>query len=238
VVKVLIIGDGAREHAIAWALARDGARVSALVKHVNPGLAELARSTGGVVRIGDYLDPAEAVRVAEEVSPDLVVVGPEEPLFRGVPDALRERGFAVFGASRRLAEVERRKDFARGLMWRHRIPGRLAYAVFRDPAEAARYAKAAGAVAIKPIRQAGGKGVRVVQGEPAYLSNAVEGIIEAGVSEAAQSLARQVLAQQSEDLAGQVEYGFRRCLGRPPSGRVKQRLLFKFLGSCFMLNGI
>lgn len=184
----MVIGDGAREHAIAWAVARSGARIHALVRHVNPGLAELARETSGRVILGNYLDPAEAVRAAEQVSPDLIIVGPEEPLFRGVSDALRERGFPVFGASRRLAEIERRKDFARGLMWRHRIPGRLAYAVFSDTAEAARYARAAGAVAIKPIRQAGGRGVRVVQSDPAYLSDAVSEIVEAGTSDVAESL--------------------------------------------------
>jgi phosphoribosylamine--glycine ligase len=165
----LVVGDGAGEHAIAWALERSGVAVGAVAGHMNPGLDEIARRTGGRIFLGPPADPAAVVRAAEEFSPDLVVVGPEEPLFAGVADALRERGFRTVGASRRLAVVEMRKDFARSLQWKYGVPGRLIYGVFKDVEEAYGFSKALGAVAIKPIRQAGGKGVRVVYGELQYL---------------------------------------------------------------------
>ncbi|ACB40822.1 phosphoribosylamine--glycine ligase [Pyrobaculum neutrophilum] len=167
--KVLIVGDGAREHAIAWALERSGVVINAVVGHRNPGIEEVARRTGGRLYLGSPTDPGTVVKAAEDSSPDLVVIGPEEPLFAGVSDALRERGFRTLGASRRLSIIEMRKDFARSLQWKYGVPGRLIYGVFKDVEEAYRFSRSVGAVAIKPIRQAGGKGVRVIYGDAAYL---------------------------------------------------------------------
>lgn len=187
--KVLVIGDGAREHAIAWGLDKSGVRIYAFMGHLNPGIAKIVKKTGGFYRIGKITDKSEAVKVAEEASPDLIVVGPEEPLFAGVSDELRSRGFAVLGAPSGGAVVEQRKDIARYLQWKYRIPGRLIYDVFSDVAEAYAFAKAIGSVAIKPVRQAGGKGVRLVYGNAKYLEGSLDEVITKGAQEAKEQLA-------------------------------------------------
>lgn len=182
--KVMIVGDGAREHAIAWGLARSGVRLHALMGHLNPGIAQLVKETGGSYKLGPPTSPTEAVKAAEEFSPDLVVIGPEEPLFAGVSDALRERGFLTLGAPSKAALIEQRKDVARQLQWKYDIAGRLIYGVFADIAEAYFFAKALGSVAIKPVRQAGGKGVKVIYGEAKYLDGALDEVIARGAQEA------------------------------------------------------
>lgn len=187
--KVLVVGDGAREHALAWSLSKSGVRVYAMGKHVNPGIKDVVKRTGGDYRLGDYLDPAQAVKTAEEISPDLVVIGPEEPLFRGVSDRLIERGFLTLGAPFKGALIEMRKDIARNIMWKYKIPGRLAFAVFKDLNEALSYIKAMGSVAIKPIRQAGGKGVRVVYSSGQYLEEAREQLARSRLADVVDALA-------------------------------------------------
>ncbi|KSW12111.1 phosphoribosylamine--glycine ligase [Pyrodictium occultum] len=174
-MKVLLVGSGGREHALAVLMARSGLepRIAVVSDKRNPGLAEAAERTGGRLYTGKPTSPADVARTAEEWSPDLVVIGPEEPLFAGVADALRERGFTVYGPGAAQARIEKDKAYARELMWRHRIPGRLRYRVFTDPREAAEYARAAGDVAVKPARQAGGRGVRVFAEPMEHLGSAV-----------------------------------------------------------------
>ncbi|MEM0249053.1 MAG: phosphoribosylamine--glycine ligase [Ignisphaera sp.] len=171
-LKVLIIGSGGREHAIAKLIKRSGLgpRIFVAMDYRNPGLEREASETGGKWFIAPTTSPEKIVGVAEEVSPDLIVVGPEEPQFAGVTDALRNKGFTVFGASMRCAEIEKSKVFARTLMWKYGIEGRLYFKAFADVEEARKFIEFAGDVVIKPARQAGGKGVKVVRDTQAYLS--------------------------------------------------------------------
>jgi phosphoribosylamine--glycine ligase len=171
-VKVLLVGSGCREHALAKLVLRStqGPRLYVASDHVNPGLLREAESSGGRLFVVNTTDPQRVARVAKEVSPDLVVVGPEEPQFAGVVDVLRDGGYAVFGASSRCSLIERSKVFARTLMWKYGIPGRLYFRAFRSLEEASEFLRFAGDVVIKPARQAGGKGVRVIRDTRAYLA--------------------------------------------------------------------
>jgi len=171
-VRVLLVGSGGREHALAKLLLRSTREPKLYVAsdYANPGLLREAESSGGRLYTVSTTDPQMVAKVAEEVSPDLVVVGPEEPQFAGVVDVLRDKGYAVFGASSRCSLIERSKVFARTLMWKYGIPGRLYFKAFRSLEEAAEFLRFAGDVVVKPARQAGGKGVRVVRDTRAYLS--------------------------------------------------------------------
>ena len=170
-MKVLIVGDGGREHALGLMISRSSEEpvIYVAASHRNPGLLKLAEGSRGKLYLTNVLDPASVAKVAEDVSPDLIVIGPEEPQFHGVVDELRERGFTVFGATSKLARIEMSKAFARELMWKYRIPGRLAYRAFDSVEEALEYMEMAGDVVIKPARQAGGKGVKVLADTQAYL---------------------------------------------------------------------
>ncbi len=172
-MKVLLVGDGAREHAIAEALARSPQepKIYALCSHANPGIKRICEATGGSIIKGKPTSPTDAVKAAKESGAELVVVGPEEPLFHGVADAIEaELGLPVFGAKSRLAEIERSKVWMRRLLWKYNIPGRLAFRAFKRLDEALEYLKHAGNVALKPARQAGGKGVKVIADLQAYLA--------------------------------------------------------------------
>ena len=171
-MKVLIVGSGGREHALAKLIRRSvlEPRIFVAMDYRNPGLEKEASETGGKWFVVKTTSPKDVAKVAEEVSPDLVVIGPEEPQFSGVTDHLREKGFTVFGASSKCAEIEKSKVFARTLMWKYGIEGRLYFKAFRDIEEARKFIEFAGDVVIKPARQAGGKGVKVVRDTQAYLS--------------------------------------------------------------------
>ncbi len=173
--KVLIVGDGAREHALAarLSLSVHEPRISALVMHENPGIKRIVEKTGGEL-IKSRLDPNGLINAVDRVNPDIVVIGPEEPQFAGVADKAIELGIPTFGGvPKLLAMIEQSKAFARTLMWKYRIPGRIAFRAFRDINEALQYVSSAGSVAIKPARQSGGKGVRVFWDRQAYLRDSL-----------------------------------------------------------------
>ncbi len=172
-VKVLLVGEASREHAIADALARSikEPRLYAVMKNRNPGITRLCEQTKGDVYLGSFTDPKVVVDAASKFNVDLVFIGPEEPLFRGVADALVEAGFPCVGALKAAAEVEMSKAFMRRLMWKYSIPGRLRFKAFKNVEDAIAYVSAyAESIALKPARQAGGKGVKVIADLQVYLS--------------------------------------------------------------------
>ena len=127
-MKVLVVGSGGREHALAWALARSAALTELHAAPGNPGIATVARC-----HPARSDDPASLVPLAAELRVDLVVVGPEAPLVAGLADELRHRGIAVFGPSAAAARLEGSKAFAKGVMEAAGVPSARTLAVARPP---------------------------------------------------------------------------------------------------------
>ena len=155
-MKVLLVGGGGREHALAWKLAQSQ-RLRALVAAPgNPGIAALADCAP--VKDGAV---DELVALAWRERPDLVVVGPELPLSLGLADRLRAAGLSVFGPSQAAARIESSKAFAKDLMARHGIPT-AAFHVFTRAEAARAYCRELGApVVVKTDGLAAGKGAIV-----------------------------------------------------------------------------
>ncbi len=153
-VKVLLVGGGAREHALAWKLTHDDPSLELLVAPGNPGIAPHGRCVA--IKTTDV---AGLVALARDEQPDLTVVGPEAPLAAGLGDAFREHRLPVFGPTAAAARIESSKAFAKALMVDARVPTARAERHVR-PEEAKRAARAMGApVVIKASGLAAGKGV-------------------------------------------------------------------------------
>jgi len=167
-MKLLVIGSGGREHALAWRLAQNP-RVSRV--YVAPGNAGTAHEEG-LYNVNLNSIP-EWLKFAHEEQIHLTVVGPEAPLAAGVVDAFQAAGLKIFGPSQRAAQLEASKDFAKQFMVRHGIPT-AKYATFHNATEAHAYIDANGApIVIKADGLAAGKGV-VVAMTLAEAHNAIE----------------------------------------------------------------
>jgi phosphoribosylamine---glycine ligase len=127
-VRVLVVGSGGREHALAWSLSRSAGLDELHAAPGNPGIAELAHCHP--VRADDQ---AALVSLALELRIDLVVVGPEAPLVAGLGDELRHRGIAVFGPSAAAARIEGSKSFAKEVLDAAGVPTAETLPVARPP---------------------------------------------------------------------------------------------------------
>jgi phosphoribosylamine--glycine ligase len=125
-MRVLIVGGGGREHAIAWKVAQSPKLTQLYCLPGNPGIAEIATCLPGSAN-----DIAAVVAAVEANDIDLTIVGPEEPLCLGLADALRQRGRQVFGPTAAAAAIEGSKAFAKQLMLKHGIPT-ASYQVFEE----------------------------------------------------------------------------------------------------------
>ncbi len=155
-MKLLVIGSGGREHALAWRLTQNP---NVQRVYVAPGNAGTAHEDG-LVNV-DITAIPELLKFAIAEKIYLTVVGPEAPLAAGVVDAFQAAGQRIFGPTRRAAQLESSKDFAKQFMVRHKIPTSK-YATFTNAAEARAYVEREGApIVIKADGLAAGKGVVV-----------------------------------------------------------------------------
>jgi phosphoribosylamine--glycine ligase len=161
-LNVLLVGNGAREHAIAEALVRSQQRprLFSYMKANNPGIAELSAE----VRHGGYGDREAVVDFARSMRADFAVIGPEDPLNAGVVDALSAAGIPAVGPTQSLARLETSKSFTRDLLQKYGIPGNVPFRVFTSLSGIAEFMAALPEVVVKPDGLTGGKGV-MVQGD-------------------------------------------------------------------------
>jgi phosphoribosylamine--glycine ligase len=157
-MKLLIVGNGGREHALLWRLRRDAPGADFFFTAGNAGMEELAEPLA--------LKPTDApglLSLARARGVDLTVVGPEGPLAAGIADAFAEAGLAVFGPRRAAAEIESSKAFAKAFMARHGIPT-APYRVFTDAEAADAWLRAGeGPIVVKASGLLGGKGALVCE---------------------------------------------------------------------------
>lgn len=174
-MKVLVIGSGAREHALVHALALDPAVTAVYAAPGNPGIAAEAR----VCEV-DPLDPSAVAELAVELEADLVIIGPEAPLVAGVADAVRARGIPVFGPDAAAARLEGSKAFAKEIMAAAGVPTAKARVCTSEAELHAALAEFGAPYVVKDDGLAAGKGVVVTDDLAAALAHGVS-CLEGGV---------------------------------------------------------
>lgn len=181
-MKVLLIGSGGREHALAWKLAASPVLIKLYAAPGNPGIAAEAECVAL-----DVADHAAVIGFCSEKAIELVVVGPEAPLVDGLADALAKAGIRVFGPSAAAARLEGSKSFTKDLCDRYAIPT-AAYGRFENALAAREYIRDHGApIVIKADGLAAGKGVTVAMTEDEAL-NAVDACFDGSFGEAGASV--------------------------------------------------
>ena len=159
-MKILLIGSGGREHALAWKLAQSTQVQTVFVAPGNGGTATAKQSTAGIENL-PIADLQELVDFAKREKIHLTVVGPEAPLAAGIVDVFRNKGLRIFGPTQLAAQLESSKDFSKAFMKRHGIPT-ANYQTFSNALEAHAYIDVHGApIVVKADGLAAGKGVVV-----------------------------------------------------------------------------
>src|SRR5512145_3180408 len=160
--NILLVGNGAREHAMAEAISRSKQNpvLFSYMKANNPGIASLSKIT----KQGSYADLAAITGFAAENKIDFAVIGPEDPLHNGVVDALAKCGIPAVGPNKSLARLETSKSFTRNLVDKYQIPGNPQFKVFTAMDGVASFLRELEGIVLKPDGLTGGKGV-LVQGD-------------------------------------------------------------------------
>ncbi len=158
--NILVIGSGAREHAIVRALDKSpqGKELYCLASNMNPGIAEICDE----LTVGNINDPDFVANYAQEIAATLAIIGPENPLENGVADALWSAGVKTVGPKKNLARLETSKAFTRNLMQEYDIPGGPKYQTFDSMDAVADFLKELNEnYVVKYDGLMGGKGVKV-----------------------------------------------------------------------------
>ena len=160
--NILLVGNGAREHALAEAISRSEQkpRLFSFMKTNNPGIASLSEK----IKLGSYDDLGAITGFAAENKIELAVIGPEDPLNNGVVDALAKIGIPSVGPTKSLARLETSKSFTRNLVSKYNIPGNPQFKVFKTIDGVEAFLNELDGIVIKPDGLTGGKGV-LVQGD-------------------------------------------------------------------------
>ena len=174
-MKILLIGGGAREHALAWKLRQSPQVENLWCVPGNAGIADVAECLEG-----NALNVQELAHLAATLHPDLTVVGPEQPLVLGIVDEFEEAGLRILGPSRAAAQLEGSKVFAKEFMGRHNIPTAPAYGVFDSAVDAyTSLCEVDWPVVVKADGLCGGKGV-LVTSSPDEATAFIERLMERG----------------------------------------------------------
>ena len=214
-MRILLIGNGAREHAIVKALDRStqDKELYAFMTAKNPGITRIVSD----YIIGDTCNPGEVAEYADKKSIELAVIGPEAPLNVGVVDVLEDKGISCSGPRKIAAQLETDKTFCRNLLEKYKIKGNPSYGVFSEYEKAAEYIDSIDhEYVIKPAGLTGGKGVKV-SGE--HLKDKEEAkayireILNAKVGHLAQVVVEEKLVGEEFTLQGFVDG--KRVIGTP-----------------------
>jgi len=158
-LKILVVGGGAREHAICDAVYRsENAELYTVMKNKNPGIDELSKD----FLIEKETNVENVVNYAKEKKIDITIVGPEAPLEAGLVNELQKNGIQACSPTKEAARIETDKEWMRKLLKKYNIPGQLKCETFTDAEKAKKFIEDLnGEVAVKPIGLTGGKGVKV-----------------------------------------------------------------------------
>ena len=174
-MKILLLGSGAREHALARALISDPATTELVIAPGNPGTAAIATNL-----LVDPASPGEVVELATQMQADLVVIGPEAPLVAGVADAVREAGIACFGPGAEAARLEGSKAFAKEVMAAAEVPTADAAVCATETELVAALDRFGAPHVVKDDGLAAGKGVVVTSDREAALAHGRECLAKDG----------------------------------------------------------